>query len=89
MFKFLFCKWVVGWVRAGPDAAGTSIQVAAHAMTAAMCQDAGWLVGQVLGWIDHLRLQGYFRVYMLAILDFQGLPGFFGHNSTSLASLEI
>ena len=85
----LFLKWVESWVRAGPDAAGTSIQVAAHAVTATVGQDAGWLVGQVLRRIDHLRLQGHFRIHMLAILDFEGFPGFFGHNSTSLASLAF
>jgi hypothetical protein len=75
----LFFKRIVCWVGASPDAARSAIQIAGKAMTAAMCQDAWWLVGHDVGWIHHLCLQANFLVDMLAELDFKGFPGFFGH----------
>jgi len=82
--KPLFFKRVVNRIRARPDAAGPRIQVATGTMAATVCQDTCWLIGQVLGRVNHLCLQGDFAIDMLTILNFQGFPGHFGHNSTSL-----
>jgi hypothetical protein len=75
----LFLKWIDGRVGAGPDAAGASIQVARKPMAAAVRQDTTRLIWQVFRGIYHLNLQANLFVYMLAILHFQGVPGFFSH----------
>jgi hypothetical protein len=81
-YDALFFEWVEGWVRASPDAAWTSIQVAAESVAAAVRQDTRWLVRHHIGWINHLCLQTHFLVDMLTILNFQDFPGFFGHGLT-------
>lgn len=48
-------------------------------MAAAVSQDACGLVGHDVGRINHLCLQAYLLVDVLAELDFEGFPGFFGH----------
>jgi hypothetical protein len=78
----LFFEWIVGGVRACPNAAGSSIQVACKAVAAAVGKDAGRLIRHELRWVNDLCLQAYFLVYMLAILYFQGFPGFIGHSLT-------
>ncbi len=53
-------------------------------MAAAVSQDAPGLVGQVLGRVNDLGLQADLLIHMLAILNFQGFPSFFGHSLTPL-----
>jgi hypothetical protein len=77
--QFLFFKWIDDRVGASPDAAWSPIQVTGEPMAAAMGQDAPGLVGQVFGRVYHLDLQANPFVHMLAILYFQGFPGFFSH----------
>jgi len=48
-------------------------------MAAAVRQDTAGLVGHHIGGIGHLRLQANFLVDVLAVLNFEGFPGFFSH----------
>lgn len=76
---FLLFKRVEDGVRASPDAARSTVQVARKTMAAAVRQDARRLVGHNVGGVYHLRLQANLLVNMLAVLDFKGFPGFFSH----------
>jgi hypothetical protein len=53
-------------------------------MAAAVSQDAPGLVWQVLRRVNELGLQANLLIHMLAILKFQGFPGFFGHQLTPI-----
>jgi hypothetical protein len=81
---FSFFEWIKGWVRACPDAAWSPIQVAGEPVAAAVGENAPGLVGQVFGRVNDLCLQANLLIHMLAILYFQGFPGFFGHGLTPL-----
>jgi hypothetical protein len=83
--SLLFFKWIEGRVRACPDAAWSPIQVAGGPMAATVSQDAPGLVRQVLGRVNELGLQANLLIHMLAILNFQGFPGFFGHRLTPIS----
>jgi hypothetical protein len=48
-------------------------------MRAAMGKDAWRLVGHDVWRVNDLSLQTNFLVHMLAVLNLQGLPGFFSH----------
>jgi hypothetical protein len=82
--QILFFERIEGWVRACPNTAWSTIQVARETMAATMSQDACWLVGHDIRRVNHLCLQTYLLIHVLAILYFQSFPGFFGHGLTPL-----
>jgi hypothetical protein len=82
MIKPLFFERIKSRVRASPNAAWSPVKVAGEPVAAAMGQDAGRLVRHEFRWVNDLSLQAYLLIHMLAILYFQGFPGFFGHGLT-------
>jgi hypothetical protein len=82
--QILFFERIEGWVCASPNTAWSTVQVARETVRAAMSQDACWLVGHDIRWVNHLCLQTHLLIHVLAILNFQGFPGFFGHELTPL-----
>jgi hypothetical protein len=73
----------------GPYTAGPAVQVAGHAMRAAMRQGSGRLVRQPLGWIDNFCFQTDFLSGVMAVLELDRFPGFDSHSTTSCISPEF
>jgi hypothetical protein len=77
--KLLFQKWIVRRVCSSPDTTWPAIQIAGQTVRAAVGLNPGRLVWQPLRRINDLGFQTDFDAGVMAIFDFNRLPGFNSH----------
>jgi hypothetical protein len=76
---FCFFERVEGGVRASPNTAWASIQIACKSVRAAVGKDTWGLVRHHIWRVNDLGLQSNFLVDVLAILYLQCFPNFISH----------
>ncbi len=74
-------------VRAAPHADWLIKLIANHCVGTAAGDHSGGLVGQLLGWINHLGLERNLMPNMFTVLDLAHFPGAKGHFDLQIAPL--